>query len=172
MGRQMPEWPALRAGLVEAAVSVLRYWHVAAIMAGMVGLAVMVMRSGNSTPVPPSDMEMRLRAVLDHALVVRPRTKEIFLGHPALILALAFILAGWRRGAWIGVLLGAVGQVSLVNTFGHIHTPLLISLARVGNGLWVGIVVALALWLLSLPAQARYRRGAGTTRPKAGRDPA
>ncbi len=158
MGPDLPEWPALQAGIVEAALGAVRYWHVGLIVVGMALAALMLMRSGNITPVPPSDVELKVRAFLESTLIVRPRSKEIFLGHPALILTLAFALAGWRRGLWAGMLLGAVGQVSLVNTFGHIHTPLVISLVRVANGLWLGIAAAAVFWLLGLACARVCRR--------------
>lgn len=141
------EWKALKAGLWEAAEAAVRYWHVGLIIFGLVVLALLLMRSGNVTPVPPSNLELTVRAALDDLLWVRPRTKEALFGHPILILTLAYMAAGWRRGAWIGVLLGAIGQVSLVNTFGHIHTPLIYTLVRVINGVWVGCVVACTLWV-------------------------
>lgn len=147
-GPHLPEWPALRAGIIEAAGLVVRYWHLAVLIVGVGMAALMLVRSGNVTPVPPSDLELAVRSFLDKTLAVRPRTKEILLGHPALVLTLALLAAGWRRGLWLGMLLGAVGQVSLVNTFGHVHTPLWVSLLRVANGLWVGILVAGVLVLL------------------------
>lgn len=142
-----PEWKPLLAGLTEAAQAMVRYWHVGLIILGLVILALLLMRSGNVTPVPPSNLELTVRAALDDLLWVRPRTKEALFGHPILILSIAFLAAGWRRGAWIGILLGAIGQVSLVNTFGHIHTPLIYTLVRVLNGVWVGCALACALWL-------------------------
>jgi hypothetical protein len=46
------------------------------------------------------------------------------------------------------LLLGAVGQASLVNTFCHLHTPLLISLVRTANGLWLGLAIgSLVVWV-------------------------
>jgi hypothetical protein len=126
----------------------VRYWHVAIMVVALAAAALMLMRSGNVTPVPPSGLEMKARAVLDHTLGVRPRSKEILFGHPAMILALAFLLAGRRKYLWAAMVAGAVGQVSLVNSCGHIHTPLLLQLMRIGNGLWLGIVVAVALWVI------------------------
>lgn len=148
MGTNLPEAPALWAGIVEAATGVVRYWHVAIMVVALAAAALMLMRSGNVTPVPPSGLEMKARAVLDHTLGVRPRSKEILFGHPAMILALTFLLAGRRKYLWAAMVAGTVGQVSLVNSCGHIHTPLLLQLMRIGNGLWLGIVVAVALWVI------------------------
>jgi len=153
-----PEWPALREGALEALSAVVKYWHVALIFAGMAVLAILVMRSGNATPMPPSGLELKVRAVLEDLLVVRPRSKEIFFGHPILIITLAFLAAGRRRWLWVGMLLGAIGQVSLVNTFGHIHTPLVISLIRVFYGLCLGGVGGIVAWAIGWAALGMYRR--------------
>jgi ABC-type nitrate/sulfonate/bicarbonate transport system permease component len=44
-----------------------------------------------------------------------------------------------------------IGQISLVNTYAHIHTPILISLRRTGYGIMIGTIVGLfALWVIRL----------------------
>ena len=40
---------------------------------------------------------------------------------------------------------GAIGQISIMNTFMHIRTPLLESMIRTGNGLWLGALVGMLL---------------------------
>ncbi|MFQ6118185.1 MAG: DUF5693 family protein, partial [Candidatus Bipolaricaulia bacterium] len=47
--------------------------------------------------------------------------------------------------AIIVLTLGMVGQVSIINTFAHLHTPLLMSLLRTANGRVLGLVVGLIL---------------------------
>jgi len=42
------------------------------------------------------------------------------------------------------LLLGVIGQISLVNTYAHLHTPLLISLVRSFHGLWLGLFLGVA----------------------------
>jgi len=105
-------------------------------------LALLLARSGNDPGVGVSAWEMKVRAVLDQHMGVRPRTKEFLIGHPALLLGIA--LMGMRRVKWGLPLLvvGAIGQVSIVNTFCHLHTPLLVSGLHVFNGLWTGLLVA------------------------------
>jgi hypothetical protein len=165
MGAGLPEWPALGAGLKEVANQALKYWQVGVLLVAMAAAALMLLRSGNVTPVPPSAVELKVRAALDRALLVRPRTKEILVGHPALILTLAFLAAGRRRYLWVGMLCGAVGQVGLVNSFGHIHTTLALTLLRVFNGVWLGIVVAILVWVAGVAlchhCTARADRGGG-----------
>jgi hypothetical protein len=65
------------------------------------------------------------------------------------------------------MLLGTIGQVSLVNTFGHVHTSLVISLIRDFNGIWLGAVVAVLLWLV-LGVILRYARARGGGLPTVG----
>ena len=52
---------------------------------------------------------------------------------------------GYRQGYLPFLLIATIGQVSLVNTFAHIHTPLFISLLRTVNGLWIGLIIGLLL---------------------------
>ena len=49
------------------------------------------------------------------------------------------------------VILAIIGPVSLVNTYAHIHTPILISLLRSAYGIILGIVIGLVLiWGIKL----------------------
>lgn len=106
-------------------------------------LLVYVSRTGNEASVGVSSYELQLRALLDKILGVRPRTKEFLIGHPFMLLLLYL---GYRSHALMPLLvIGSIGQVSLVNTFAHIHTPFLISLIRTANGLILGTVAGLIL---------------------------
>src|SRR5262249_25033659 len=87
--------------------------------------------------------------LLDALLPVRPRTKEFLVGHPAFVLALALWFRGRRQWAVPLFLVGVLVQVSLLNTFCHIHTPLRLSLIRDVTGLVFGIAIGLAaFWLI------------------------
>lgn len=120
-------------------------------------MAVFVMRTGNDIVMAPSALELKFRTLLDTILGVRPRTKEFLIGHPFLLL---LFYTGYRDNRYLPLLLlGAIGQISLVNTFAHIHTPLYISLLRLFNGLWLGILFGLILiliWKLALEWGKRY----------------
>ncbi len=121
--------------------------NIGTVVASVVVLAVIVLlviRSGNDAVVAVSTTELKLRALLDHVLGVRPRTKEFLFGHPALFVALALAAAG-RRSRWMPALLiaGIVGQSSLLDTFCHLHTPLKISLLRAMYGWIAGGIVGL-----------------------------
>ncbi len=153
----VPGWAAWRAALVAAGGAVVRYWHAIAIMVALGTVAFMVMRSGNQSAVEVSEFELRLRAILDQVLLVRPRTKEILVGYPALMLGLWLLLRGRPRASWVLLSLGAISQVSLLNTFCHLHTPLTVSLLRAVNGLWVGLAVGGVWWLLRFAGERVLR---------------
>jgi hypothetical protein len=77
---------------------------------------------------------------------VRPRTKEFLIGHPALVVALGLLSAGRREWLPLAMLLGAIGQVSLVNTFCHLHSPLEVSLMRTLWGILIGLLLGAIVW--------------------------
>jgi len=124
------------------------WWQAGVALMVLLALVLMLVRTGNEAPGAVSDIELRVRALLENLMNVRPRTKEFLIGHPALVVALALLMA--NRRAWLSLimLLGAIGQVSVVNTFCHLHSPLAVSLLRVAWG--AGIGVALGLLLLAL----------------------
>ena len=113
----------------------------------LLGLGVIyISRTGNEAVLITSSLELKVRTLLDLILGVRPRTKEFLLGYPLLLL---LFYTGYRDHRFLPLLLlGAIGQVSLINTYAHIHTPLLISLQRSFNGLWLGILIGLGLILI------------------------
>jgi hypothetical protein len=137
--------------------------HLVLAVVVLVMAALVIVRSGNEPGLEVSGLELRARQVLEDVLIARPRTKEFLVGHPLLVLASALAAWGWRRWIPLCVLGGAVGQVSLLNTFCHIHTPFIFSLIRSANGLWLGVVVGgllvLALHLVRGCAGARYPTG-------------
>ena len=83
--------------------------------------------------------------------MIRPRTKELLM-HPVAILGLA---GGWPVwAANLFILAGVIGQGSIMDSFAHYHTPLIITLLRTLNGLAFGA----AIGFLLLPALAYARR--------------
>lgn len=110
----------------------------------ILSLAVVVLylylgRSGHTAGIPVSGLEVEARSFLDDLMMVRPRTKEFLIGHPAFLLvplALRFL-----PRVWVFPLLafGMVGQISMINSFEHIRSPWLLSLWRGGNGLLLGV---------------------------------
>jgi len=121
-------------------------WHVLAVVAALVIVGFALMRTGNDPGMGVSGFEMKFRSILDKVMMVRPRTKEFLIGHPALILGIAFLLTRRKVLGLPLVALGMLGQVSLVNTFCHIHTPLMMSVMRIVNGLVLGVIFGWILW--------------------------
>jgi len=114
----------------------------------LVMVGIMVARSGNDSGVEVSGIELRFRALLDTLLFVRPRTKEFLLGHPAMFAGIALALGGRRGWAALLLVIGMIGEVSILNTFCHIHTPIMLSVWRVIIGAVVGAIVGILVVLI------------------------
>lgn len=122
-------------------------WGEAVLGAGVLGaFAVLVLRSGNESFLPTLPFEQELRGQLETWLYARPRFKEFLIGHPALIVWLAWGL--WRLRGWgpAWVVAGFLGQVTLLNSFAHLHTPLELTLLRSFNGMLLGGIAGALLW--------------------------
>lgn len=98
-------------------------------------------RTGNSGA-ELSAAESAMRTFLNDAMGVRPRSKEFLIGYP---FALLLFWLGASRKNWILTIPAIIGQVSLVNTYAHFHTALMMSMQRSFNGLLLGIIVGLLL---------------------------
>ncbi len=132
-------------------------------------IGFMLARTGNDNPEAVSGMELKMRALMDTVLPVRPRTKEFLLGNPALWIGLT-LFAEWRRrpeaktlGSWAVVLLaaGAIGQTSIVNTMCHVHSPFSLGIERIAIGLVLGGIVGAAATALVRPWVRRAAGGEG-----------
>jgi len=128
-----------------------------ALLLGSLVIAVMfyyLLRTGNENNAV-LQAELHMRDILDKILYVRPRNKEFLFGYPFLLLIYSY---GYRDIFLPFLIFAVIGQVSLVNTFAHIHTPVLISLLRTVNGLWAGIVIGLLLLAAALFLTKLWRR--------------
>ncbi len=109
------------------------------------GAYLVLERSGNQSDIAPSSFELALRSHLTSILQVRPRFKEFVVAWPALMLVPALIPADRRRWGWLLVLAVGVGLGDLIDTFSHLHTPLLVGAERVINGGVLGAAIGLAV---------------------------
>jgi hypothetical protein len=110
--------------------------------------ALLVMRSGNESEVAPSHAELVTRHVLESVLSVRPRFKEFLIGYPAMMLVPVLAPLHRRYAGWAIALGVGVGIGDIIDTFSHLHTALLISILRIFNGLWIGVIVgAIFIWI-------------------------
>jgi len=138
--------------LADMASEPIRFWQVAVAVVALIVLALLVARSGNDPGVGVSPFELKTRALLDRFLYARPRFKEFLIGHPALLLGLVYAAEGRRKWALPLLVIGAIGQESLLNTFCHLHTPLLVELWRAGLGIGIGVALGFLLLLFFRPA--------------------
>lgn len=107
---------------------------------------IYLMRSGNFPLIPVLDAERYLRDAIEYHLGARPRFKEFLIGHPLLIFGL--IQYSRYRGSphflkdgRLLMSLGMVGQISIINTFLHVYTPLHFGFLRTFHGIWIALVL-------------------------------
>jgi hypothetical protein len=120
----------------------LSVWHVLAGLFFLLIVAIYLLRTGNGVPGLVSTWEIKFRGLLDSLLLVRPRTKEFLIGHPLMLMLLYY---GYSHQKLPLLFLGIIGQISLINTYAHLHTPLGISFLRSFHGLWLGVLLGLVL---------------------------
>jgi hypothetical protein len=107
------------------------------------GAYLVLERSGNQSDIAPSSFELALRSHLTSILQVRPRFKEFVVAWPALMLVPALIAEDRRRWGWLFVLAAGMGLGDLIDTFSHLHTPLVVGAERVINGGVLGALIGL-----------------------------
>jgi len=133
------DWFGLLSGTVKSNV---RFWQLGVSLVMLAALALYIMRTGNDSPEAVFDLELTARQMLGDSLGVRPRTTEFLIGHPLMLIMLYF---GYRFSMFPILMIGLMGQVSLINTYAHIHTPIVISLLRSIHGLWLGTAIGVVL---------------------------
>jgi hypothetical protein len=128
--------------------SPIRYGDVAFIFIALGALGIVLLRSGNESPLEVLSVETWFRDSLEQWFAVRPRTKELF-GHPLFVIFLLSL--PWRsRISLLFGLAALLGQVSILNTFCHLHTPLAVTIERVLLGLGLGVLSGLLWGLIAL----------------------
>jgi hypothetical protein len=139
------------ARVADAGAAPVKAWQLAAIFALLAGAVLLVMRSGNQPDVDVSSFETHLRGSLTALLGARPRFKEFLVAFPLLLLLPALVPRHRRALGWLIVIAAGLGVADVIDTFSHIHTPLIVSVLRLFNALVVGGLIGLVL-------QALYRR--------------
>ncbi len=123
---------------------------------------IFVGRSGHTSGVPVLGIELKMRALLEQLMYARPRTKEFMIGHPAFFAA-AYAAYYKAPRLWQMILVaGAViGQGSLVQTFAHMRTPVIMSYIRAIDGYWLGALIGIAAVIvlhLLMPYLQKWQR--------------
>lgn len=131
----------------------VRWWHLMVAIAALAVVFLVVLRSGNENA-SVSGSEIQFRSLLDRVFSVRPRTKELLFGHPLLMIGLLLMAGKRTRLVPLFLAAGAIGQASIVNTFSHIHTPLLLSAMRVLNGAILGGILGVILYAVYTRAES------------------
>lgn len=117
-----------------------------ALMIVMGAFVVLIARSGHTSGMPVSGLEIKIRALLEQAFYARPRSKEIFFGHPAFMLAMtAFLKKFPKMICFMLVMAATIGQSSMVETFAHMRTPIFMSFMRGIDGLLPGVIIGAVL---------------------------
>lgn len=150
------------AALNKLANTSLTFKHVAVLFVILIILLYFVGRSGHTGGVPVPAIELKMRAFLEQVMYARPREKEFMVGHPAFFLA---VMAAYRMAPrlWQFALVCAavIGQGSLVQTFCHMRTPVVMSFVRALDGYAVGVVfgiVGVVVLAAVLPLVKKFQR--------------
>ncbi len=122
----------------------------AALFVALIAGVVFIARSGHNMGMPVSGLELRFRAFLEQAMYARPRSKELLIGHPAFMLA-AFVWARkWPAMVFFALVMAAtIGQGSMVETFAHMRTPVMMSFARGVGGIVLGAGIGTVLMVIA-----------------------
>lgn len=141
---------SLVSSVVKLANSPVLFWHAGLVaVIGVAGI-IYIARTGNSSiiPVGVSGVEEAFRTFLERTMVIRPRTKELLLGHPAFMLAGTIMARNEKFLLFPISIVAMIGQVSMVNTFAHMHTPISVTLTRTFLGIGIGYLIGLLLLCL------------------------
>ena len=114
-----------------------------------IGFVVLIARSGHTAGMPVSGAEIQFRSFLENLFYARPRSKELLIGHPAFMLAIMAYFKKWSKMIFfILVVIAAIGQSSMVETFAHMRTPIFMSFIRGVDGLALGAALGIIPMIL------------------------
>jgi len=141
----------------------IQIWHVILGVVGLVALFIMYDRSGNFPVIDVASWENDVRGWFETMLYARPRTKEMMVGHPGLVIGLILGLSSIkirRAVMYAGVVIGSIALTSMTNTFCHFHTPIALTIWRTVGGLVIGgvigiVVGSIILLLINLVSRAK-----------------
>ena len=142
-------------------------WFVAIVVIAVAAVFLLLVfvyyiyRTGNSTTTP--ETELAFRNFLENTLIARPRTKEMLIGWPMLMLFIWSLRRGMKFLPMVFGMGMSIGLVSVVNTFLHIRTPFLLSLLRTGWGILFGLLIGTAVVIVAELIYRLVRRICGVT---------
>ena len=133
-------------------------WAVVIAVVGFIWMA----RFGNDSGMEISSFELKSRALLEQIFITRPRTKEIFVGHPAFFLCIAFLLRRRKMWAFAALIPAIIGQTDVLNTMCHLHTPVFFNFWRSLTGVLLGAFFGFLALIPTLALLPRPKGGAPT----------
>lgn len=147
--KQLPQKEVVREKLIGALNAQIKvYWVIIAAFLGAVGLYYL-RRSGNVNHI--SELEALMRETITRIFPARPRTKEFLIGYPSLVLFAYYVKNGrFKLIQWIFATGASILAASVVNSFCHVFTDLSVIYMRVVNGLLIGAVVSLFVYVANL----------------------
>lgn len=109
--------------LMESSITV-KYAVAGAVL--VLGLLIVVMRSGNTLITSASSIEIAFRNFLEKYLVARPRTKEL-IAFPVLMFIVYSARYRIKEIGLLVMLVGMIGIENVVNSFCHIRMPVMVT---------------------------------------------
>ncbi len=108
-----------------------------------------ILRSGNVNTI--SALETAMRNAITEAFPARPRTKEFIVGYPCLVLFFYYVKNHNIKLLQWGFAVGAsILAASVTNTFCHVFTDVSVMYMRVINGLLLGLIVSVFVFVANL----------------------
>lgn len=118
--------------------------YLIALVIALIASVVYVGRSGHTAGIPVPAWEIKMRTLFEQLFYARPRTREFLIGHPAFLLATLAMYGAWSRVWQFALAVTAtMAQTSLVETFAHVRTPVVMSLIRGIDGWVLGIILGM-----------------------------
>lgn len=124
--------------MIEDKLRSIKVYHIILGLFVIACIYIYINRSGNSGNA--GELELQIREFLERILYVRPRTKEFLIGYPSLLISYYLCNKNYKNAEYI-LVIGAIGTMSTVNTFTHLHTPFLYSLLRSTYGIVFGAII-------------------------------
>jgi hypothetical protein len=128
------------------------YLALGVFLVALAAIYIYLGRSGNTSGIQVSGLEIRTREILEKIFLARPRFKELVIGYPCLM-AMVYLYRRYKEdllllGLGFGVM---IGSISMVNSFCHGFTSVSISVNRTLGGLLTGLLIGslllICIWL-------------------------
>ncbi len=129
----------------------------------IIGLMVLILRSGNAPAGFSLDIERELRSFLETIFIARPRSKEL-LAFPILMLLVYASVRRYKMISFFIMLAGVIGLADIVNTFSHIRMSLEMAALSTAYSLMFGILTGTILIVLLNFVEQRFMEFIGARR--------